>query len=247
MENQLFEFDEQIHEVSFPATTRKGGTRTVSHRLRSPTLDELHKRENLIKTETEKVNSRATGVRTYQNPADIWLWDQIAEAVRGYENSDEWQELTDEMKRILNPAHKADAIAFMYAARSVIEGEGDYVPLGPTDWTVRQEIGWAKEPDYIIYHILREPDEDERAKYDRAKSTTMLITGARTEQGQVQTHLKPNIALYDALIQDIRGATVAGETFSSSNRREFLAAIDPLWKRNVIQTLMGSFEAQISD
>jgi hypothetical protein len=36
----------------------------------------------------------------------------------------------------------------------VIEGDGDYVPIGPAEWTVRQEIGANEEPDFIVHAPL---------------------------------------------------------------------------------------------
>jgi hypothetical protein len=245
--NGFFQFDEQIHIVSFPATTKAGGTRTVSHRLRKPTLEELNEHQGLIKYETVKANSRETEVRTDQSAADARLWERIVEAVRYYDGGDEWQELDIAAKARFNPSHKSDAINLLYAVRSKIEGDGDFVPIGPSDWTIKQEIGPNKDPDFVVYHVLREPTEEERQKYTRAKSSTMYVAGARREEARIRTYLKAHIELYDALVQEIKGATVAGESFSSPKRKEFLAAIDPMWKRDVVQTLMGALEAQMSD
>jgi hypothetical protein len=160
-----FEFDEQIHEISFPATTLKGGTRIVCHRLRKPTLEELNNRESQIKYETTKVNSQETEIKTDQHAADAWLWEKIAQSVKGYGQRDDWQELSEEDKARFNGSHKSDAISLLYSSKSEIEGDDDYVPIGPAEWTVRQEIGEDEEPDFIVRHIMREPTEAERSRY----------------------------------------------------------------------------------
>lgn len=245
--NGFFAFDESETVVSFPATTKSGKTRTVSHRLRKPTAEELNKRESLVKYETVKAGARETEVRSDSRSADVWLWDQVAEAVSGYDGGEEWRDLDDATRKNLNPSHKTDAINLLYALRSEIEGEGDYVPIGPSDWTVKQEIGPNREPDFVVYHVLREPTEEERQKYNRAKSSTMYLAGARREEARVRTYLKPACELYDATVQDVKGGTVSGEAFSQSNRKGFLAAIDPMLKRDAIQTLMFALEAQMSD
>lgn len=245
--NGFFQFDEQTHIVSFPATTKKGGTRTVSHRLRKPTLEELNERESLIKYETVKINSRETEVRTDQSAGDARLWERVIEAVRGYDSGEEWRELDDQAKSRFNPSHKSDAITLLYAMRSEIHGDDDFVPIGPSDWTIKQEIGPNREPDFVVYHVLREPTEEERQRYSRGKSSTAYVAGTRREEARMRTYLKPSIELYDALVQEIRGGVVGGEAFSASNRKAFLAMIDPLMKRDAIQTLLGALEAQMSD
>ncbi|HEY6401144.1 MAG TPA: hypothetical protein VI479_07030 [Blastocatellia bacterium] len=245
--NKPFEFDEDIHEISFAATTRKGETRTVHHRLRKPTLEELNERESQIKYETIKINPKEIEVRNDQRTADANLWGKIVQAVKGYKDADDWRELSDEEKSKFNGSHKSQAIQGLYAGQSKIEGDGDYVPIGPVEWTVRQEIGPNEEPDFVVRHILREPTEDERLRYNRIASSTRYVTGAKKEQAQVRTNLKAHIEVYNALIQNIKGATVAGMEFEISDRKQFLDAIDPIWKRDVIQCLMTNLEAQISD
>ena len=247
MEEKLFEFDEQTHIVSFPATTKKGNTRVVSHRLRKPTLEELNERESLIKYETVKINSRETEARTDQSAADARLWERIIEAVRGYDGSEEWRELEDAAKSRFNPSHKSDAVTLLYAMKSEIYGDDDFVPIGPSDWTVKQEIGANRDPDFVVYHVLREPTEEERQRYNRGKSSTAYVAGTRREEARMRTYLKASVELYDALIQEIKGGTVEGEAFSASNRKKFLFAVDPLMKRDALQTLLGALEAQMSD
>jgi hypothetical protein len=242
-----FEFDEQIHEVSFPATTLKGGKKTVFHRLRKPSLEELNNREGQIKHETIKINARETEIKTDQRAADAWLWGRIVQAVKCYGRGDDWQELSEDEKGEFNSSHKSDAIAFLYSGKSEIDGEDDYVPIGPADWTVKQEIGANAQPDFIVRHILRVPTAEERLRYSQTAFSKRYLPGAKREQSNLRGNLKAHIELYDALIQRIEGGTVAGQVLSASNRREFLAAIDPIWKRDIVQTLIAALEAQMPD
>jgi hypothetical protein len=215
--------------------------------LRKPTLEELNERESLIKYETVKINSRETEARSDQQAADARLWERVVEAVKGYDGGEEWRDLDDHSKSRFNPSHKSDAINLLYAMKSEIHGDDDFVPIGPSDWTVRQEIGPNREPDFVVYHVLREPSEEERQRYNRGKSSTAYVAGTRREEARMRTYLKASIELYDALIQEIKGGTVGGDQFSESNRKAFLAAVDPLMKRDAVQTLLAALEAQMSD
>jgi hypothetical protein len=64
---------------------------------------------------------------------------------------------------------------------------------------------------------------------------------------KVRTNLKAYVDLYDALIVSVEGGTVNGQTFSASGRKEFLAAIDAIWKLNAVMVLMSALEGQLSD
>src|SRR5262245_58596655 len=101
-----FEFDEQIHEVGFPATMKNGKKRTVYHRLRKPTLKELNEREGQIQRETTKLNARETEIRSNQSTADTNLWYKVIVAVKGYDRGEEWRGLSDAEKEGFNSAHK---------------------------------------------------------------------------------------------------------------------------------------------
>lgn len=244
----LFAFDEQIHEIAFNARPRAESPVLVYHRLRKPTSVELNDRESRIKYETVEVSSREDEIRVDDEAANIWLWNKIILAVKGYNGVDGWQELAEEQKTILNPNHKVIAIRAFYAGSCEVESDSDIVSIGPETWTVVQKIGADEDkPDFTVRHILREPTEAERVKFKRSASSTAYVRGAKKTQVRVTTRLRPYAELYDALMQDIDGATVNGESFIATNRAQFLAAIDPIWKRQVIQCLMSYIEAQLLD
>jgi hypothetical protein len=141
------------------------------------------------------------------------------------------------------------AIRALYAGSCEIEGDEDSVSIGADTWTIRQNIGTDDEnPDYVVRHILREPTEAERQKFKASASRTSYVTGAKKMRVRVKTNLKAHADLYDALIVAIDHATVADRPFlGAENRSQFIAAIDPMWKRQIIQCLMSALEAQLSD
>lgn len=244
---ELYAFDDPYNHVTFDAVSPAGNLHPVSHRLRKPTLEELNIREQQVKYELLSVSSRKDKVKSDDAVANRNLWDKIIMAVKGYEGGDEWQELADEAKAQFNAAHKEDAISFLYAPSCEIEGDDDRVPIGPVSWTVRQNIGKKNAPSFVIYHVLRSPTQSERDKFKWAASDVFNVRGTKQAQMEVATKIRPHVDLYDACIQDVRGGTVAGGESFSANRKEFLAAIDPMFKRHVVQCLLSALGGQESD
>lgn len=247
-ENNLYAFDAPFTEVPFYARPNAEKPHVVYHRLRKPTLKELIDRESRITYEMVEVSSREDEIRADDEAANAIFWNAIALAIKGYRGADEWRDLTDEDRAAMRPGHKTAAIRTLYAGTCEIEGDEDGVSIGADTWTVKQGIGIKDEPDFVIRHILREPTETERAKFKRTASSTSYVKGAKRAQVRVKTNLRAYVELYDALIQNVMGGTVGGNgLFTDGNFRQILPAIDPIWKRQVIQCLMATLEAQLSD
>lgn len=245
--SSLYAFDDPHNDVTFDAVAPSGNLHPVTHRLRKPTLEELNIREQQIKYELRGVSARKDRIFADDVNANIILWDKIVVAVKGYGGGDEWQELSDTAKAQFNPDHKSRAIADLYRPSCEIEGDDDRVPMGPVTWTVRQNIGNRNDPSFIVCHILREPTQRERDDLRWSASITLNVRGAKQSQVEVITKLKPHVELYDALIQAVRGGTVGGEEGFVSNGKGSLAAIDPMFKRHVIQCLLEALSGQQSD
>src|SRR5262249_39260557 len=244
-ETNLYAFDADSFEVAFNARPNAENPAVVYHRLRKPTLAELIEREGQIKYELVEVNAREEEIRTDDETANARLWDKLILAVKGYRGAADWRELSPEEKSALRPGHKVMTVRALYAGSCQIEGDDDGVSIGADVWTVRQEIGAGAEPDFIVRHTLREPTEAERIKFKQSSSSTSYVKGAKKSQVRVRTHLKSYVELYDALLKIVEGGSING--FVGADLELFRAAIDPMWKRQIIQCLMGALEAQLSD
>lgn len=244
-----YAFDADFFEVPFNARPGSDKPLIVYHKLRKPTVAELLDRESQITYEMVEISSREEEIRTDDEMANARLWDKVAVAVKGYKGFDDWHELTPEDRSAMRSGHKSIAIRMLYAGTCEIEGDEDSVSIGADTWTVRQEIGAKKDPDFVVRHILREPTEAERAKFKRSSSSTSYVKGAKYQQVRIRTNLRAYIELYDALIENVIGGTVGGRGLATDNgfRNQFIPAIDLIWKRQIIQCLMSTLEAQISD
>jgi hypothetical protein len=248
--NELYAFDEEFTEICFNARPGAENPSIVYHRLRKPTLAELIEREQQSKYELVEISNREDEVQTDEDVANARLWDKIIVSVKGYRGAEDWRELSEQEKASMRIGHKAMAIRAMYSGFCEIEGDENGVSIGADTWTVRQSIGLKRDaPDFVVRHILREPTEAERVKFKRSASSTSYVKGAKKQQVRIKTNLKAFVELYDALISLTTGATVGGNEFplTSKDKSIFLAAIDPIWKRQVVQTLMATIEAQLSD
>lgn len=245
----IYPFDEQLIEVQFNARPGAETPLVVAHRLRKPTLQELLEREQGVSLEIHEVSNREDTIVSDDEGANCRLWDKLILQARGYRGMADWTPLDDNQKAEMRPGHKSTAIRGMYAGTaSVANDDDDGVSLSGDTWAIRHVIGAdAENPQYEILHVLREPTEGERSKFKRAASSAHIVRGGKKSRTKIVTSLKAFVELYDALVIDITGGTVAGQYLSHDNRAQFLAAIDPTWKRLVVQTLLNAIEAALLD
>ncbi len=243
-EANLYSFDAETIEIHFIGLPGK----MVFHRLRRPTLDELIQRDQGSTFEMVEVSKREDQLISDEDAANAKLWEKIVLAVKGYKGFADWRELADTEKAQMRPGHKATAVKAMYTAHYKTETSDDEIGLGGDVWVVKQMIGPDPDkPAFTIYHHLREPAESEYRKFKRSASNTSQTRGSRKAHLRVSSNLKTYVELYDTLVEEIQGGTVDGQTFTSQNRMRFLASVDPVWKRQVIQTLMSTLEADLTD
>lgn len=243
-----YPFDADSVEVQLNA--RPGGESPVivSHKLRKPTLAELLDREKAINLEIVEENPREERIVTDDEVATCALWDKIILEVKGYKGIPQFRALTEAEKVTMRAGHKKTAILAMYAGSAQVVGDEDEVSLGANSWTIRQLVGPdADKPLYTVDHILREPTESERAKFKRNASKVSFIRGAKRPRTKIGADLRAYVEIYDQLVTDVEGGTVRDKSFAESERGVFLAAIDPTWKRLIVQTLMAALEASLLD
>jgi hypothetical protein len=247
--SELYPFDPEFIEVSFNAMPGADEPVIVAHKLRKPTVAQLLEREKGVQVTIRELTPREEHIEVTEEAANIALWNDIIVAVKGYRDKPEWTPLDDSEKQMMRAAHKVAAIRAMYTgAVSVVGGESE-VSIGGDEWTIRQTIGPDPDsPRFTIDHILREPSESERAAFRKRASKVSFVRGSRRPQTRISVDLGAYIQLYDSLIIDVQGATVGGEPFFPEGARAaFIAAIDPTWKRQVVQKLMDAIEAALLD
>ena len=238
-----YAFDATEFEVEFNAKPTAAVPVLVAHKLRRPTLAELVEREKQSAYEMVEVSPREDELRVDDEAANCRLWDKLIMGVRGYDGNAEWRPLTDEDKARMRAGHKSTAIKGLYLGECAIEDDGTGISFAEQTWTVKQSIAGV----YEIRHTLREPNEAERARFRRTASSTRNVRGSKQTRVAVVGNLNAYVELFDALWQGCTGAQVGGQPFEAARRGEFLASIDPIWKRQVVSTLTAALEAQLQD
>jgi hypothetical protein len=244
-----YPFDNDVFDIALNLRPLADQAYLVYHRLRRPTFDELLERERLIVSEIVEVSPREDRIVVDDETANWRLWEKIVQAVKGYDfddglERDAWRELTEEQKSRMLWSHKATAVRGLYAGDCRLSDEGafrfDMVRL-------RQDIGYRAEPEFTVYYDMRVPTEGERQRFKSGSVSTQYVRGARKSRARLVSNLKTFANFFDSLAMDIQGATVGGAIFETSNRARFLAAIDPIWKRQVVNTLVSGLETQLQD
>ncbi len=241
--SKLYAFDAQEFEVTFNARPLSDNPAWITHKLRRPTLEELQEWERKQTYETVEVSKRESQVIADDEGAAARLWEKLIIEVKGYDfgdgKTDEWRTLSDEEKKKLRFNHKTTTINGLYRSSCSLESATDDDSPSPFSdtWRIRQEIGSPENP-YIVVHELREPGEAEKQRFRRTSASTNFVRGSKKQHIKVATNLKAYIELYDALIQRVEGAT---ETHG------MVQDIDPIFKRQVISTLMDALDTQLQD
>jgi hypothetical protein len=242
---RAYAFDAREFEIELEAK-RGETTYHFAHRLRRPTLEELLERDRAITYEVIEVDSRQDVINFDVEGANARLWDRIAVAVKGYDFGngpvEDWRPIGESERQHMLGTHKSRVVLGLYQDETEpVEEDG----FSLDTIRIRQTFGTVQASE--VLHFLRMPTEAERLKFKSRSTQTQFIRGARKRHETIRSDLKSFIAFYDALILDIQGATVADEPYSTGRRSAFLASIDPMWKRSVVQSLINSLEANLRD
>ena len=134
-----------LTQTEFEVQISVGG-KTLSHKLRRPTLAELVTRESESVTEVEEVSPGEDAFHVEDKAATARLWDKIRLQVKGYRTGDakpdEWIDVTPELAAKLPADHKVAAVRALYLFRvEMVEDEGDGFDLDGQEYDIRQLIG----------------------------------------------------------------------------------------------------------
>jgi hypothetical protein len=243
---KAYAFDAQEFEIELEAK-RGETTYHFAHRLRRPTRAELLERDRAITYEVIEVDSRQDVINFDVEGANARLWDRIAVAVKGYDFGDnaaaaDWHPVGESERQHMLGTHKSRVVLGLYQDETEpVEEDG----FSLDTIRIRQTFGTVQASE--VLHFLRMPTEAERLKFKSRSTQTQFIRGSRKRHETIRSDLKSFVGFYDALILDIQGATVADEPYSTGRRSAFLNAIDPMWKRSVVQSLINSLEANLRD
>ncbi|HKX32101.1 MAG TPA: hypothetical protein VJ302_30725 [Blastocatellia bacterium] len=249
-----YRFDESEFDITFNARPGAEKPTLVTHRIRKAADEELVEWENASAFQSIEVSKREDEIRIDEEAMNARLWRKIIDKVKGYRFGDglpvdEFRTLTDEQKDQMRTSHKVGAIRALYWSSCEVDyqevpGEDEGISFSGEIWRIKQTIRGGV---FTVIHSLREPTEPERLKFRRSASSTTYLRGSRKQQSTTRTNLRAYIELYNYLTVNIEGGEVGGLTFAESNQASFLKAIDPIFKRQVVNCLMGAIDTELQD
>jgi hypothetical protein len=177
--------------------------------------------------------------------------------------------LTADQIHNLTEEHRAKAVGKLYQSKcEVLQNAGTsgfaflFEPKGDEEssfTTVRQFIGDPENPSFVLDHYVRRPGKEKRESYsDRTRRTFTLRKGDMPRR-KVLIDLRPGIELIDSAFVSVTaplyngvqyGVQVGGHDYavdSKDDRAGFLNNLIPIWKADLADALVESFETDIRD
>jgi len=272
----VYQMDLDPFKIKINAFASADKQQELVHILRKPTFGEEEARERmmpLIISDAGKIDgAEASSMSLDDEPANVRMYDKIAISVQGYA-LERGSKPTDEeidvnttlsvegeektVRELIPASHKSAVITGLYPASYEVDfgGEEFYFALGGgREWKVRQEIGgkYKREdatlapPDYTVYYVFREPTQEERKKFRNQAISALTLRTTSGNKDRRSTNLKVVSDLFDALIQTIEGATIAGTSIDVRDKKH-LALIPATFKKGAVIRLMNFLEADLSD
>lgn len=205
-----------------------------THTLRRPDVDLILERDKEIELEIPiaKDGSYALPDPTETEDIDARYFERIKEGVTGYDGEPPTQ-------------HKAAAFQGLYVREIYVDEDAD---LYGDEIPVREEIGGDDDPDFVVVHVIAQPDEDVLRKIRRKLNNGRLAPEKRGRHKFVRSSsLRASMEFYAKHIRRIDGATVAGETCNAENLSAFVATVDPLIQQKVVTVLVEELTSKLLD
>lgn len=216
--------------------------------------------------------SEASSMSLDDEPSNVALYDKIVMSISGYglkagekasdEVSPDVVVETDKgsktLRELIPASHKSTVINGLFPSQYDVdlpnEEEFVFVLGGARTWRIKQQIGGQEKledgtlspPDFIVYYTMREPKESERKLFRKDSVVSNTLRNIKTQEivERRSTNLGVMVELFDALIENVEGATVGGKEIKT-NDKTHLSLIPAAFKKGVVIRLMNFLEAEL--
>lgn len=179
----------------------------------------------------------------------------------------EWREMTDELRDAIYSSYKSAFVRSIYNINAKFtdsyDDDGGGVVLGGTETLpVELTVGSEENPVATVLIELPEPTETERTKYQNDSVRLRQPKGSRKTRNRIVGNLEASVKFFDKLMSRDGAVitsgspdtivTVNGREFSDTAgsaiaRMQFLDAIDPIYKRAIVNSAMSKYNAKVQD
>jgi hypothetical protein len=222
---------------------------SVTHELNRPSLQDLQKRDSKQPYRSQQVEENVDQVlANLSGKADVELYDKLVVRTTGYKYNVVAEQTKEERQTALEsiPAnHKISIIQSVTKVSSeVVYDESDDDEIVEFVWSedqtyrVRTEIGANAE--FVVYSEIKEPSYRQFETYTGATKFYIerLKGSTKNPITKITVELEPANKLFDELVKSVEGMTFNGATVDVKDAKQ-LAAIDPYFKRSVVDAVMG--------
>lgn len=234
-ENQQNTATQNLYPLDWNTTTVKLAKGRFTHTLNRPSNELLIERSDELAFEIPiaKDGSYSIPDATVQEEIDA----KYAERIRAGEPTG--------YKGTIPQAHLAAAFQGLFQNEIYVDEDCD---IFGDEIVVIEEIGSGDEPDYVIKHFLRAPDEKELKKVRQKLSNGQMKPDKRRRQKYVEkSKLRPIMAYYSAWFTRIEGAKIGDRPFAPERRDEFLSEINALTQFAVVKAIVQELTGNLLD
>ena len=245
MENgKAFELAPEEIEVCL-RLTRNGERFQLFHFLRPPNFEDWRDYERNLRGCIESVESDGEealrfDARTLE--AAEALYDRILRRTEGYRAGEETIAVPAEKIPLVHKEMVVRGLAGVaLAVPPASQTEQDVPPaafaLDSEAVEVTLEAGRNGKKHQNLVHVFRPPTAAETIEFSRVSSQALYVRGSKTLKSILPSRLPGMVALYDKLIEQVRGYAVAGAPVA--DRAVIVKQMDPLHKKVALQNLFG--------
>ena len=217
------------------------GRHELRHILRPPRWEDWRDYERSLRSTVETVENDGQEAMRFDSramEAAAELYDRLFRSAEGYHGNQ-------------NGCVTAEMIPLPHK-EMVVRGLGDVAPA--TEEETAGEPGaeslFSLDADTVevalqatrsgkkfrnLAHVFRAPTAADHVEYSRISAQALYVRGSKTLKSILPPRLPGLVALYDRLIQQVRGYGVAGQPLGE--RAAIVQHMDPLHKKAAVQTL----------
>ena len=239
---QYFEVAPEEIEVCLRVNGASGRYELL-HRLRPPLLEDWRAYERELKSAVEVAETEPDALRFVSSPLEASgvLYDRLFRSASGYRAAAAG-EITAEQIPIHHKEMVVRALSEVgpVSSRSDDDGEAGGPALFALDAgqvEVQLEASRQGVAFRNLVHVFRAPAAADRVEYSRVSAQALYVRNSQTLKTILPSRLPGLVALYDRLIETVRGYAAAGAPLA--DRAAIVRQMDPLHKKVAVQLLFG--------
>ena len=238
----LFELAPEQIEICLRVNGASGRYELL-HRLRPPGLEDWRAYERDLKSTVEVAENEPEALQFVSATLEAAgaLYDRLFRSASGYRLADTAGAITAEQIPIHHKEMVVRGLSDVAAASQSASAEAAAEPALFSLDAGRVEVALEASRNGTAYrnlvHVFRAPSAADRVEYSRVTSQALYVRNSQTLKTILPSRLPGLVALYDRLIDEVRGYAAAGAPLA--DRAAMVRQMDPLHKKVAVQLLFG--------